>query len=134
MAVNVTAWPSVEGCARIQRRGRCFQSRRCHRLSGERSAAGAGVRIAAVRSRDRVRSGRKRRGGELGLVAAADECEDTGVCAWPSTVKVTVPVGVPWKHGAATTAVNVTAWPSVEGLCDDSSVVVDAFKAGALTV
>ena len=39
----------------------------------------------------------------------------TGVCAWPSMVKVTVPVGVPEYDDAATVAVKVTCWPTVDG-------------------
>jgi hypothetical protein len=52
----------------------------------------------------------------------------TGFCAWPSMKKVTVPVGVPWYPGAVTTAVNVTCWPTVEGFCDDETVVVEAAR------
>ena len=38
-------------------------------------------------------------------------------------VKVTVPVGVPVPEAAATAAVNVTLWPTFEGLADELSVV-----------
>ena len=48
-------------------------------------------------------------------------------------VKVTVPVGIPWKPGAETIAVKVTCWPTVDGLSDDESVVVVDFKPGAVT-
>ena len=58
----------------------------------------------------------------------------TGVCAWPSMVKVTVPVGVPEYVGADTVAVKVTCWPTVDGSTDDVTVVVDAWRTGPLTV
>jgi len=50
---------------------------------------------------------------------------DTGVSACPSMVKVTVPVGVPEKDGALTTAVKVTCWPTVDGFIDDASTVME---------
>src|SRR5262249_14145866 len=46
----------------------------------------------------------------------------TGVCAVPSMVKVTVPVGVPAL--LATVAVKVTDWPNTLGFADDDTVVV----------
>ena len=49
------------------------------------------------------------------LVHATDDRERHGRLSWPSIVKVTVPVGVPWNPGAVTTAVNVTCWPTVDG-------------------
>ena len=77
-----------------------------------------------------MRSGRERRGGELGLVACRRRREsDTGVCAWPSMVNVTVPVGVPWYDGAVTTAVKVTGWPTVDGFADDETAVCVAGNA-----
>ena len=50
----------------------------------------------------------------------------TGVCACPSMVKVTVPVGVPANPDAVTIAVNVTCWPTVDGFNDDDTAVVEA--------
>ncbi len=61
-----------------QCRGRCLQGRRVDRLSRERSAAGAHIVVAAVRRRDRVRSGRERRGGETGLVGVTNDSEVHG--------------------------------------------------------
>ena len=58
----------------------------------------------------------------------------TGVCAWPSMVKVTVPVGVPEYVGAVTVAVKVTCSPTDDGLTDDARVGVDVLRTGALTV
>ena len=58
---------------------------------------------------------------------------DTGVCAWPSIVNVTVPVGVPGYDGAVTTAVNVTGWPTVAGFSDDETVVVEAGRDASPT-
>jgi hypothetical protein len=47
-------------------------------------------------------------------------------------VKVTVPVGVPVIPCAATTAVKVTAWPTVEGFADELNVadVAVAVRSG----
>ena len=47
----------------------------------------------------------------------------------PSTVKTTLPVGVPAPGATgATAAVTVTGWPKTEGLADeDSAVVVEAW-------
>jgi hypothetical protein len=58
----------------------------------------------------------------------------TGVCACPSIVKVTMPVGVPSYEGAVTTAVKVTACPDVDGFALEVSVVVVGCKFGSLTV
>ena len=41
----------------------------------------------------------------------------------PSTVKVTVPVGVPAPLGPVTVAVKVTGWPKVAGFDDEVRVV-----------
>jgi hypothetical protein len=50
----------------------------------------------------------------------------TGDCAVPSTVKVTVPVGVP-PPGAATEAVTA-GWPKTDGLAEEvTAVVVEAW-------
>ena len=49
-----------------------------------------------------------------------------GVCAWPSIVNVTVPVGVP-VAGFVTTAVYVTFVPRVDGLSDEVKAVVVAW-------
>jgi len=43
-------------------------------------------------------------------------------------VKVTVPVGVPWKPDAVTTAVKVSCWPSADGLIDEVSAVAETGK------
>ena len=56
----------------------------------------------------------------------------TGACAWPSIVNVTVPPGVP-VPALATTAVKVTAWPTVEGLAEAVSRVRVASSGAALT-
>ena len=56
-----------------------------------------------------------------------------GGSAWPSTVNVTFPVGVP-DVVLVTTAVKVTGWPNVAGLADDVSCIAVARSAGALTV
>ena len=70
----------------------------------------------------------------MGLIDAADHRRaDTGVCAWPSMVNVTVPVGVAGTS-AETTAVKVTSWPTVDGSMDDVSVVVVGAKTGVFTV
>jgi hypothetical protein len=56
-----------------------------------------------------------------------------GVCACPSMVKVTVPVGVPANPGAVTIAVNVTGWPTVDGFNDADTEVIVAGSPGAPT-
>ena len=111
MAVKVTGWPTVDGLSDDVNVVVVVvpADRRDDRLRGQRPLLATHVCIAAVRRRDRVRAGRERRGGELGLVAAAARPEGvTGDCAWPSMVKVTVPVGVPGVRGAVTVAVKVT--------------------------
>jgi hypothetical protein len=53
----------------------------------------------------------------------------TGVSDWPSIVKVTDPVGVPWNPAAVTTAVNVTRSPTVDGFNEDDTIVTVAGRA-----
>ena len=59
--------------------------------------------------------------------------------AWPRTwlpsLKVTVPVGVPWPLAMAlTVAVRVADWPKTAGLAEALSATVDCFMvAGAVT-
>ena len=50
----------------------------------------------------------------------------TGACATPSTVKVTVPVGVPPPDAAATVAMKVTLSPPLDGFWLDANAVVVA--------
>ena len=57
----------------------------------------------------------------------------TGVCAWPSMVNVTVPVGVPWNPAAVTTAVKVTGWPTFEGFDVHDTAVIVAGRDGVPT-
>jgi hypothetical protein len=59
-----------------------------------------------------------------------------GVCAWPSIVNVTVPVGVPVPALGVTVAVNVTRWLKLEpsGAGELSVDVVGVVVAAALTV
>ncbi len=51
------------------------------------------------------------------------------VVALPSMSKTTLPVGVPVPDWGATTAVNVTDWPTVEGLTVEVSVAAVGERA-----
>ena len=64
-------------------------------------------------------AGGERRGGERGLPVQRRRCGSEGV---RPSVKMTVPVGVP--IGEVTVAVNVTAWPTLDGLADEATAVV----------
>jgi hypothetical protein len=73
-------------------------------------------------------------GGKTATSRLPTTWSETGACAVPSIEKVTVPVGVPLPAVGATTAVNVTGWPTVLGLSDELSVVVVFWSEAALTV
>ena len=82
-----------------------------------------------------MRSGRERRGGELGLVTAADECERHGRLCLAVDGEGHRSRRCPLvRRLQSTTAVKVTAWPTVDGSSEDASVVVVVCKPGALTV
>ena len=49
-------------------------------------------------------------------------------------IKLTVPVGVPVPDAGATTTLNVTLAPGVTAVAEAVSVVVDAVRAGPVTV
>jgi hypothetical protein len=56
-------------------------------------------------------------------LACPDPFSVTAASVLPASLKVTVPVGVPLDD-EVTCAVNVTAWPTNNGLSEELSVVV----------
>ena len=107
VAVNVTAWPAVDGLA--EETTLVVVLGLFHGLRQGRRGAGREVAGRRCRPRDRIRADREGRNRESGHASAErSACRES---VDPS-MKVTVPVGVPLPgEFALTVAVNVTDCP-----------------------